>query len=208
MIRTDRLVRRASARVECSAWIRSALLAVAAAAACALGAGPAQAKAGDSAWAQCVWRTAPLSASNWLGMDPPTWSNDMVASELLGHRLIAICSTDEANERKPGHFPAWKSLADVLRRTRPAQAGAADMSDPVVQLCKSFATKDGHTAFYKFDVVRVSGSARTIVYQQYFTEHEGKAVRIPQDLRMLPGADTAVSTECKAITAAGSLQDA
>jgi hypothetical protein len=204
------LVRHASAPAAGAAWMRKAFVFVAAAGACLLGAvSPAQAKAGDQAWAQCVWRTAPVSAANWLGMAAPSWSNDMeTSSELLGHRLIAICSTEEANPRKPGHLPGWKSLAGTLRRARPPQAGAADLPDPAVQLCKSYATTDGHRTLYKMDVVRVSGTSRTTIFQQYFTEHDGKAVRMPQDIRMMLGADVATSTECKAISSTGSLENA
>jgi hypothetical protein len=187
-----------------------ALLSVAGAVVCLVGAAaPAAAKPGDDAWAQCVWRTAPVSAANWLAMATPRWSNEMeTPSELLGHRLIAICSTEEANPRKPGHFPSWNSLAGTLRRARPKQPGAMDLPDPAVHLCKSFATTDGRTSLYLADVVRVSGGGRKTIFQQYFTEHLGRAVRMPQDLRMMLGTDVASSTTCRAISATGSLEDA
>ncbi len=190
--------------------VLSPAIAAGLAAGLALAAGSAaRAKAGDPAWAQCVWRTAPQSAQNWLGMENPSYSRDMgTPAELLGHRLIAICSTESANERMPNRTPSWGSLKAALKRTRPAVRPPADASAPVTLLCQNRVSVDGLESLFRVDLVRVAGTARTTIFQQYFTKHQGQPVRLPQDLRAIPPADAPTSVVCRSITSTGQLADA
>lgn len=172
-------------------------------------AAPAAARVGDQAWAECVWRTAPVSASAWLGMPAPAWADNMATpSEILGHKLAALCATEAAQETRPNRSPAWGRLASALRGARPAAAGQQDLAAPRAELCRHRATLGGRTWVYRVDVVRVDGAARLIAFQQYFIDNAGAAVRMPQDLRGMPSPEAQLSVECRTIGSDGSLADA
>jgi hypothetical protein len=167
------------------------------------------AKASDAAWAQCVWRTAPRSAENWLRMDNPSWADNMSSpEELLGHRLIAICSTTAAEARNPNRNPNWNALRTRLKRARPAAAGSADAATPGVYLCRNYAKVDGRDQLYRIDVLRTEGTARTVIFQQYFSDNRGTPLRLPRDMRIVPANDGKGWGICRPITSEGALADA
>lgn len=169
----------------------------------------ARGKPGTPAWAGCVWRLAPESARNWLAMKAPAWVNDVLGpAETLGHRLIAICSGDAANERKPNRTPNWGPLRSALTRARPASPGGSDATEPVTLLCRNHIVEGGRETLFRIDFVRVSGTQRTTIFQQHFGEHEGRIFRVPQDIRHIPAADAEVSIVCRSITSNGGLADA
>jgi len=169
----------------------------------------AQGKPGTPAWAGCVWRLGSESAKNWLAMKAPAWVNDVpTPAETLGHRLIALCSSDAANERKPNRTPNWGSLRAALTRARPASPGASDSSEPVTLLCRNHVVQAGRETLFRIDIVRVSGTQRTTIFQQHFGEHQGRIFRVPQDIRHIPAADAEISTVCRSITSTGGLADA
>lgn len=175
----------------------------------ASGASIANAKVGDAAWAQCVWRTAPVSAANWLEMDGPSWSDNLESpAEILGHRLIAICSTQPANARNPNRNPKWSSLRASLKRARPRTIGTADSGASTTYMCRNYAKVEGRDQLYRIDVVRVAGTARTTIFQQYFSDSRGTLLRLPQDLRVVPANDGKGWGLCRAITSTGTLADA
>jgi hypothetical protein len=185
--------------------IRIALLAATATAAF-LATVPAQAQnAGDKAWAACVWTNAPVSATNWLIKPLPTWATQITApEEALGHRLIAICGDKPADETRPSRMPKWKSIAAALKSAKPAQPGTADSDATKVELCSHSAVG----AIYLYDVVRIRGGVRTIAYQQYYTQNAGRPVRMPQDLRVKPFAESKITDQCQTIGSDGRLIDA
>jgi hypothetical protein len=152
-------------------------------------AAPASAKAGDRAWADCVWSQAPDSAAAWLAMPIPTWQSAYTeANVLLGHRLIASCDATAALPLKPNRMPNWKSLAATLRRSKPkAQSIAAVTSHPEVLLCRSALDKGGRSFTYLYEIVRRQAGSDTISFQQFYTEAEGRSLKLPQDLRIMPG---------------------
>ena len=176
----------------------------------ALGAGfPAQARVGDAAWAQCVWRTAPVSAGNWLGMETPRWADNLATpAERLGHRLIAVCNGEAADERRPNRNPSWDALKSALRRARPRDAGTSETGAPNVLLCSHRARASGRNSVYRIDIVREAAGARTIVFQQYFQGQEDRLLRLPQDLRIIPAPETELTVACEAIASTGGLADA
>ena len=152
-------------------------------------AAPASAKAGDKAWADCVWSQAPESAAAWLAMPIPTWQSAYTeANVLLGHRLIASCDATAALPLKPNRMPNWKSLATTLRRSKPkAQSAGAAASSPEVLLCRSSLERDGRSFTYLYEIVRRQAGSDTISFQQFYTEAEGRSLKLPQDLRIMPG---------------------
>jgi len=161
---------------------------------------PAAAKPGDKAWATCVWQTAPASAAAWLTMTPPDWQVPFeTPASLLGYRLSALCGTDVVDERKPNRFSSFAKLAGVLKSARPATPGNSDRDDARVELCRS-QLADGDRLFtYRYDVVRVEAATRVTTFQQYYDDLDGQAVRLPQDLRIVPKADQKVTTLCQQI---------
>lgn len=171
---------------------------------------PAQAKAGDSAWAQCVWSQAPLSAAKWLAMPLPTWESTFSDSNLLlGHMLIATCDESAANPKKPNRSPAWKALAAALKASRPAALPSAHPARAVdVLLCQSALTGDEAPYVYLAEVVRRAGGRETTSFQQYFVRHDGRQVMLPQDIRTIPAADAHIDRTCRAIGPEGELGDA
>ncbi|HZF94916.1 MAG TPA: hypothetical protein VEZ20_08590 [Allosphingosinicella sp.] len=192
----------------------SPILAAAAAAACGLAvfaAAPAaaQGKAGDAAWARCIWQTAPASATNWLAMPAPRFRDAApTASERLGHRLRALCSSDTANLRNPPGMPSWGRLVSALRKARPASAGAADAATAIVSWCEHRLGAEGRESVYLYDVVRGADPRGPIAFQIYFGEIEGRPFRLPQGLRMMPAADARTSTSCRLINSTGETGDA
>lgn len=170
----------------------------------------AQARAGDPAWAKCVWSQAPLSAAKWLAMPLPSWNSSFSDSNLLlGHRLIALCDESPINPKKPNRAPAWKALASALKASRPgtlppAQPGAA--ADVLV--CQSTATGDEPAFVYLAEIVRRVGSKERTSFQQYFTSHQGKQVLLPQDIRTIPAANARIDRSCRPIGQEGEVGDA
>ncbi len=189
---------------------RLLFLAVSGAAALLLPAAAAQGRVGDGAWAACVWQAAPRSAANWLAMAAPAWTDNMATpAELLGHRLIAICANEAADERRPNRMPRWTSLMSSLRGARPREPGGEDRPAPATLLCAHHARIGGASILYRIDIARVgAGGERLIAFQQYFLEHQGRSLRAPQDIRHIPRVGTELSEQCRAITAAGTLADA
>jgi hypothetical protein len=176
-------------------------------------ASPASAKAGDKPWTACVWSQAPDSAAAWLAMPVPTWQSAYTdANVLLGHRLIALCDATAALPLKPNRMPNWKSLAASLRRSKPkAQpTGAAGAASPFeVQLCRSSLNKDGRSFIYLYEIVRRHAGSDTVSFQQYYTEAEGQSLKLPQDLRIMPGESGGThSRTCQQIGPKGELIDA
>jgi hypothetical protein len=170
---------------------------------------PAEARVGDRDWAQCVWQTAPVSAQNWLSMRAPVWSDNMATpAELLGHRLIAVCSTEAADERRPNRNPNWNRLMIAVRNARPDAPASSEGNAPTVSFCRNQIRVGDRDSTYRVDITRRAGEGQLIVFQQYFTEHQGQSLRMPQDLRALPPAGAQLSVECRAITSSGGLADA
>jgi hypothetical protein len=170
----------------------------------------AEAKAGDSAWAKCVWSEVPGSAAKWLSMPLPTWDTPYAdANLLLGHFLLAHCDESAANPLKPNRAPNWKAVAAALKQARPTAPPVPRPSPVQVLLCQSTLTPTNAPPYvYLFDVVRRSGGQDRISFQQYFGNVGGKPVKMPQDLRMVPGVDARVERSCRAIGPEGGLADA
>lgn len=170
----------------------------------------AEAKAGDPAWAKCVWTQVPGPAAKWLSMPLPTWDTPFSESNLLlGHLLIAQCDESAANPLKPNRMPNWKAIAAALKQARPATAPAPPPSPVQVLLCQSSVTPaDAPPYVYLYDVVRRAGGKDRISFQQYFGSVGGKYVKVPQDLRMVPGSESRIERSCRAIGPEGGLADA
>jgi hypothetical protein len=185
--------------------VRTALVVVAALAGTA--AAPAAAKTGDKAWAACVWQAAPASAAAWLAMPTPDWQAPFKApASLLGARLFALCGTPAAAELKPNRIPDFRRLASSLKAARPATPGEVDRPEARVELCRY--QLPGERPFtFRYDVVRVDGTQRTITLQRYYDQVDGQPVRLPQDLRIMPKEPIAAPA-CAPITARGTLADA
>ena len=103
--------------------MRKPLLAVAAAIACAFGAAsPAEAKVGDEAWAQCVWRTAPSRPrTGWA------WRLQAGRTKWRFRSCLVIVSSPSVRPTRPirrsqAVFPAGKAspalCAGRVRRSR------------------------------------------------------------------------------------------
>jgi hypothetical protein len=170
---------------------------------------PAEARVGDREWARCVWERAPVSAQNWIGMETPRWQDNMASrSELLGFRVVAMCTDEAADETRPNRMPNWSGLKSALRSVRPRELGTVDAETPTVELCQHWARDGDRDTLFRVDVVHRNGDRRVTVFQQYFSDHEGQSVRLPRDLRMMPPAGAQTSTECRQITNSGELQGA
>jgi hypothetical protein len=149
-----------------------------------------------------------VSAQNWLGMRAPVWTDNLATpAEMLGHRLIAVCSSDAADERRPNRNPNWNQLMSALRRARPENPAISEEGAPSVSLCRNMIRVGDQDTAYRVDIERRAGESRITVFQQYFTQHQGQPVRMPQDLRALPPAGALTSVECRAITSTGALAD-
>ncbi|WP_298673458.1 hypothetical protein [uncultured Sphingomonas sp.] len=170
---------------------------------------PAIAKPGDNAWAACVWQTAPASAAKWIAMTPPDYHVSFESAEsLLGLRLSALCGTVAANERKGESFYDFKRFASTLKGVRPKTSAGSDQADVVVELCRYRLNSDGKVFTYRYDVVRIDAAVRTTTYIQYYDEIEGKPVRLPQSLRIVPKPEQSVEKTCAPISSDGTLTNA
>ncbi len=137
----------------------------------------AQAKVGDKAWAQCVWETSSASAEAWLKEETPTWRDNLdTKGEVLGFRLIALCSAEAADPENPNKVPKWKAMKRRLEREKPDSRAAANAGEVSAELCESYSVGDGIRALYKIDIIRVVGSRRTTAFEQYFTTSGGKGL--------------------------------
>lgn len=170
----------------------------------------AEAKAGDPAWARCVWTQAPLSAARWLAMPLPTWQSSFSDGNLLlGHLLIATCDESGVNPKKPNRSPDWKALAAALKASRPATLPTAQPAAAVeVLLCESTATGDAPPYLYLAEIVRRVGGKEKTSFQQYFATHGGKAVILPQDIRAIPAAKARIDRSCRPIGPEGQVGNA
>lgn len=170
----------------------------------------AEAKAGDPAWAKCVWERAPLSAAKWLAMPLPTWQSSFSDGNLLlGHLLIATCDESGVNPKKPNRSPDWKALAAALRSSRPAALPSAQPAAAVeVLLCESRASGDEPSYLYLAEIVRRVGGKEKASFQQYFASHQGKPVILPQDIRAIPAARARIDRTCRSIGPEGQVGNA
>jgi hypothetical protein len=168
-----------------------------------------EARVGDREWARCVWETAPNSAHNWIAMPTPRWQDNMATpAERLGHRVIAVCHQEAADERRPNRNPRWDALKSALRSARPREFGAPSANAPVVELCRNTVRDGGSESIFRIDIVRVSGDQRVTIFQQHFGDHQGQPLRLPQDLRMVPPAGAETLAECWPISENGELEGA
>jgi hypothetical protein len=160
------------------------------------------AKAGDASWVQCVWKNAPVSADNWLKMRVPD-SRDYfdVREKALGHRLLAVCSGEPADELKPSKVYNWKSIAAALKVKRPKQFDLKDSETITVEICKN-TTEDKKSL--RVDVVRLEASIKMISYQQYYAEFPGFSgvmTPLPEGIRLKP--DIKIQMACGVVDAMG-----
>ena len=95
-----------------------------------------------------------------------------------------------------------------MRAARPASPRTTDTANAVVSLCEHRLRHEGREIVYLYEVVRGKEPGRDIAFQQYFDEHLGQPLRLPQDLRMIPPAGAKASARCRAITSSGELADA
>jgi hypothetical protein len=170
---------------------------------------PAEAKAGDPAWAQCVWASAPAAAEAWLSMPRAKWMtpyND--PGVLLGHKLLALCDTSEANPLKPNRMPNWGSVASALRKARPKSPASASRAATPVALCETSIDEQGTRRVFLYEVVRPGSTRETIAFQQYYANEGDLALKLPQDLRILPKADAKTERSCRLIGDKGELSNA
>lgn len=176
----------------------------------ALGSGAAHAKAGDPAWAKCVWEKAPGSAAKWLTMKTPKWQTPLDdPASLIGHRLIALCDAAVPNPLKPNRTPSWNALMAAVKRAKPKAPAATDAPGGTeVVLCESRTDPDGTNTVYLREIVRRAGGRERVSFQLYYGEYQGKPVVLPQDLRMIPQPGTRIARSCRAIGAGGVLSDA
>jgi hypothetical protein len=170
----------------------------------------AEAKAGDAAWAKCVWAQVPVSADKWLSMPLPSWNSSFSDRNLLlGHLLIATCDESGVNPKKPNRSPNWKALAAALKASRPATVPTAQPAPQVdVALCRSTATEDGPPYLYLAEIVRRVGGKDKPSFQQYFASHQGKPVMLPQDIRTVPASSARIDRSCRSIGPEGEVAGA
>lgn len=169
---------------------------------------PAAAKVGDKAWAQCVWSNAWESADAWLNLPLPTWQTKYdERSILLGHRLIALCDESVPDPLRPNRMPNWKAMASALKSTKPKTPPALQ-SNEVVKLCTYSTSLDNIAQTYLYEFVRTIDGKDRISFQQYYAHDQGMALKLPQDLRMVPDSKQEVMRVCKIIRDSGDLTDA
>jgi hypothetical protein len=172
-------------------------------------AAPASAKAGDAAWAQCVWATVPAAAQTWLGMPRPKWMTRYdEPSVLLGHRLLATCDNAAANPLKPNRMPNWGALAAALRKGKPKAPAFATRPAKPIALCEVSTHESGVRRVFLYEVVRRGEGAETIAFQQYYANEGDLPLKLPQDLRIVPKAGTKTERSCRLIGDRGELTDA
>jgi hypothetical protein len=185
-------------------------LSLAAAALCGgIAAAPASAKVGDPAWAQCVWATSPEAASAWLAMTRPKWMTPYSdPAVLLGHKLLATCDTAAYNFKKPNRMPSWGSLAASLKAAKPKVPAAVRKPAVPVALCQSSMDDKGVLRVFLYEVVRQGAGGESVAFQQYYAHQGDMAVKLPQDLRIVPPAGTKVERSCRQIGDKGELSNA
>ena len=170
---------------------------------------PATAKAGDAAWAQCVWATAPQAAEAWLGMPRPKWMTRYdEPGVLLGHKLLATCDNSVANPMKPNRMPSWGAIAAALKKAKPKGPATATKPAQPVALCQTSTDQSGVRRVFLYEVVRRGEGAETIAFQQYYANEGDLPLKLPQDLRMVPEAGTKTERGCRLIGDKGDLKDA
>ena len=170
---------------------------------------PATAKAGDAAWAQCVWAAAPQAAEAWLAMPRPKWMTPYSdPSVLLGHKLLATCDTSEPNPLKPNRMPNWNSAAAALRKAKPKAPAAASKAATPVALCETSTDDNGVRRVFLYEFVRRGTGAETIAFQQFYANEGDVALKLPQDLRIMPKPETKTERRCRLIGDKGELNDA
>ena len=172
-------------------------------------AAPAGAKVGDAEWAQCVVRSDPQGTQAWLKMAMPTWATDFDAANLLlGHRLAALCDATAVIASKPKRPPNWNALASSLRKAAskaPISAGAAPVT---IKLCTSAMPDNGKDMPFLRQIVRTEADTDVVVFEQYYGNVQGRSVKLPTDLRVVPKGNSAVKRECRAIGSNGELSNA
>ena len=166
---------------------------------------PAAAKVGDKAWAQCVWSNASESAYAWLNLPLPTWQTKYDdRSILLGHRMIALCDDSVPDPLRPNRMPNWKALASALKSTKPKTPPALQ-SNEAVKLCTYSTSLDNVSQTYLYEFLRAIDGKDRVSFQQYYAHDQGMALKLPQDLRMVPDSKQEVSRVCKIISDSGDL---
>jgi hypothetical protein len=189
--------------------VRTILLSAAAAGCFALPSAPAAAKAGDQAWAQCVWATTPAAAVAWLSLPAPKWMTSYSeANVLLGHKLLATCDAAEANPLKPNRMPNWGSVAAVLRKAKPKAPAPASRAAAPIALCQTSIDDQGTRRVFLYEVVRRGPGAESIAFQQYYANEGDLPLKLPQDLRIVPKLGTETERSCRLIGDKGELSDA
>lgn len=169
---------------------------------------PAAAKVGDKAWAHCVWSNASDSAYAWLNLPLPTWQTKYdERSILLGHRMIALCDDSVPDPLRPNRMPNWKAMASALKSTKP-KIPSVLQSKEAVMLCTYSTGVDNVTQSYLYEFLRTIGGKDSVSFQQYYAHNHGMALKLPQDLRMVPDSKQEVSRVCKIISDSGDLMDA
>lgn len=169
-----------------------------------------EARVGDKTWTQCVWQQASASADAWLAMPVPAWASSATdANVLLGHKLIALCDSTALNPLKPNRMPNWKSISASLRRARPKMVvSSAPAPTTRVSLCTSQVSEDAQPVPFLYEIVEVDGGRDVVAFQQYVGDINGTIMKLPQDLRMVPKADKAVTRTCREIGPTGELLSA
>jgi hypothetical protein len=166
----------------------------------------AWAKFGDKAWVQCVWETAPQSATKWLSLPLPTWqTSEKSTNVLLGYRLMALCDATSVEVSK-NKIPSWKSVADVLAHSRPEGGAAQKPPQAEALLCESKIAGDSFV--YLYDVVRRLGGSDMIVSRQYYVDDHERPVKLPRDLSIAPKEGQKIERACHIIGPEGELTDA
>lgn len=107
---------------------------------------PAFAGKKDDAWAQCIWKNVPTTASNWLAIEPPIekarFDAPESADELLVYRIRAACEREltPAGKKWPPSFNA-KKVKIALQSIRPSNIGS-DKLEPNAFRCDYYFEDD------------------------------------------------------------------
>ena len=158
------------------------------------------AEPGSKEWASCAVASDRAAADTWLAGAEPNWQTAPDAPELmLGLRLIALCSEIPADDVKVNRAPKWNKLRSALKRA--SADGSMKRSDVEAIFCRNYAGG----LLYLDETVRRTATGDTIVYRQYFADYSGQAVKLPQDLRVMPPEDLAKSRKCFVIASTGAL---
>jgi hypothetical protein len=183
---------------------------------------PALAKVGDKAWAKCVWTSSPVSAEIWLGEETPTWRDYLqTKGEILGFRLIALCSSEAADPENPNRVPKWKSIKRRLSKERPDNSVERTLSDVRVELCEYYSVGEGVRSLYQIQQFFSTLSGKGLETRDKFGRSvritlggssrpdSEQRVRLPQVPMMTsPAEGFATEMICQTINEDGSLADA